>query len=50
MVNVRSGLNCGSIGLAQDAFVGVKQSVTLLRVAHARILGVLLAERLSRMT
>src|SRR3954447_3325837 len=50
IVNMRSGPNCASIGFAQDALVGVKHSSTLLRVAQARIAGVLLADRLSRMT
>ncbi|BEL05979.1 hypothetical protein Q0Z83_041700 [Actinoplanes sichuanensis] len=50
MVNMRSGPNCASIGFAQDALVGVKHSSTLSRAAHARILGVLSADRLSMIT
>jgi hypothetical protein len=50
MVNRRSGPNWASIGFAQDALVGVRHSSTLFRAAHARMAGVLLAERLSRMT
>ena len=48
MVKVRSGPNCGSIGLAQEALVGVRHSSTLLRAAQARIAGVVLADRLSQ--
>jgi len=33
IVNVRSRPNWASIGLGQDALVGVRQSSTLLRVA-----------------
>lgn len=50
MVKVRSGPNWASIGFAQEALVGVKHSSTLLRAAHARIVGVLFADRLSQMT
>ena len=38
------------IGLAQDAFVGVKHSSTFSRLAQRRIAGVLFAARLSMMT
>jgi hypothetical protein len=47
---VRTGPNCASIGLAQDALVGVKHSSTFSRLAQRRIAGVLLADRLSKMT
>ena len=47
---VRIGPNCGSIGLAQDALVGVKHSSTLARSAQRRIVGVSLAGRLSKIT
>jgi hypothetical protein len=47
---VRNGPNCASIGLAQDAFVGVKHSSTLARSAQPRMAGVLFADRLSAMT
>jgi hypothetical protein len=50
MTKVRIGPNCASIGLAQDAFVGVKHSSTLAFAAQRRIAGVLFADRLSRMT
>jgi hypothetical protein len=50
MTKVRSGPNCGSIGFAHDAYVGVRHSSTLFLRAHARIAGVLLADRLSKMT
>ena len=50
IVNMRSGPNCASIGFAQEALVGVRHSSTLLRVAQARIIGVLFADRLSKMT
>jgi hypothetical protein len=50
MTKVRNGPNCASIGLAHDAFVGVKHSLTLCFAAQARIAGVLFADRLSRMT
>lgn len=49
-VNCRSGPKCASIGLAQDAFVGVKHSSTLFLVAQRRIRPFLWAERLSRIT
>src|SRR2546421_122689 len=47
MTKVRKGPKCASIGLAHDAFVGVKHSSTLARCAQARIAGVLFADRLS---
>jgi hypothetical protein len=47
---LRSGPNWASIGLAQEALVGVRHSSTLLRVAHRRMAGVLLADRLSKIT
>ena len=50
ITKVRSGPNWASIGLAQDALVGVKHSSTLLRAAQARMAGVLFADRLSRTT
>jgi hypothetical protein len=50
MVKVRSGPNWASMGFAQEAQVGVKHSSTWWRAAQARTLGVLFAERLSRMT
>jgi len=50
MTKVRSGPNWASIGLAQEAYVGVKHSSTLFRAAHARIFVPLCADRLSRMT
>jgi hypothetical protein len=37
MTKVRTGPNCASIGLAQDAFVGVKHSSTFSRLAQRRI-------------
>jgi len=45
MVKVRNGPNCASIGLAHDALVGVKHSRTLFLAAHARMGGVLFADR-----
>ena len=50
MTKVRKGPNCASIGLAQDAFVGVKHSPTFSRLAQRRIAGVLFADRLSMIT
>jgi len=50
MVKVRNGPNCASIGLAQEALVGVKHSSALCFFAQLRIGGVLFADRLSRMT
>jgi hypothetical protein len=50
MTKVRTGPNCASIGLAQDAFTGVKHSSTLARPAQRRIAGVLFADRLSKIT
>ena len=47
IVNVRSGPNCASIGLAQEAFVGVRHSSTLCAAAHVRIAAVVLQDRLS---
>ena len=38
------------LGLAHDAFVGVKHSSTFSRLAQRRIAGVLFADRLSKMT
>ena len=46
---VRTGPDCG-IGLAQDAFAGVKHSPAFSRLAQRRIAGVLFAARLSMMT
>jgi len=48
MTKVRTGPNCASIGLAQDALVGVRHSSTFSRLAQRRIAGVLFAARLSR--
>jgi hypothetical protein len=50
ITKVRSGPNWANIGLAQEALVGVKHSFTLWRAAQARMAGVLLADRLSRIT
>jgi hypothetical protein len=50
MTKVRKGPNCASIGLAHDAFVGVKHSSTFSRLAQRRIAGVLFAARLSMIT
>lgn len=50
MTKVRKGPRCASIGLAQDAFVGVEHSSTLTRSAQRRMAGVLFADRLSKMT
>ena len=50
IVKFRSGPNWVSIGLAQDALVGVEHSSTLCRAAQARMAGVLFADRLSKMT
>ena len=50
MAKVRKEPKCASIGLAQDAFTGVKQSSTFSRLAQRRIAGVLFADRLSKMT
>ena len=50
ITKVRSGPNWASIGLAHDALVGVKHRRTLCRAAQARMAGVLLADRLSKMT
>lgn len=48
-VNCRSDPKCASIGLAQEALVGVKHSSTLFFFAQRRILLPMWAERLSRM-
>ena len=37
MTKVRTGLDCASIGLAQDAFAGVKHSSAFSRLAQRRI-------------
>jgi hypothetical protein len=50
MTKVRNGPNCASIGLAQDAFAGVKHSSTFSRLAQRRMAGVLFAARLSKIT
>ena len=42
--------NLASIGFAQDAEVGVRHGSTLLRIAQARMAGVLFADRLSMIT
>ncbi|MEV8022342.1 hypothetical protein AB0O76_39785 [Streptomyces sp. NPDC086554] len=47
---LRSGPKCGSIGLAQDASVGVKHRFTLCFAAQQRILAVRLPDQLSRIT
>ena len=47
--NDRNGPNRASIGLAQEALVGVRHRSTLLRAAQVRIAGVVLADRLSQM-
>ena len=44
MTKVRSGPNCASIGLAQDALVGVRHNSTWFRFAHRRMAGVLFAD------
>jgi hypothetical protein len=43
MTKVRTGRDCASIGLAQDAFAGVKHSPAFSRLAQRRIAGVVLA-------
>ncbi len=48
MTKVRKGPKCASIGLAHDAFVGVRHSSTFSRLARRRIAGVLFAARLCR--
>ena len=48
-VKARNGPNCASIGSAHEALVGVRHNSALLRRAHARIAGVVLAARLSQM-
>ncbi len=50
MTKVRTGPDCASIGLAHDAFTGVKHNPALARAAQRRMAGVLLAGRLSKMT
>lgn len=50
MTKVRSGPNWASMGLAQEALVGVKHNSTRCFDAQLRIAGVLLADRLSRIT
>jgi hypothetical protein len=50
MAKVRIGPNWASVGLAHDAFTGVKHSSTLARSAQRRIARVLFADRLSRIT
>jgi len=45
MTKVRTGPDCASIGLAQDAFAGVKHSPAFSRLAQRRIAGVLFAAR-----
>ena len=49
MAKVRNGPECASIGLARDAFVGVRHSSTFSRRAQRRIAGVLFAARLSKL-
>lgn len=44
MTKARNGPKCASIGLAQDAFVGVKHSSAFSRCAQRRITGVLFAD------
>ena len=48
MTKVRKGPKCASIGLAQDALVGVRHSSTFSRPAQRRMAGVLFADRLCR--
>lgn len=48
-MNARNGPNCASIGSAQEALAGVRHSSTLWLLAHERIAGVVLADRLSQM-
>jgi hypothetical protein len=50
ITKLRSGPNCASIGLAQEALVGVRHSSTWWLRAHLRMAGVLLADRLSKTT
>ena len=53
MVKVRTGPNCASIGLAQEALVGVTNSKICPGAsfsAQARMAGVSFADRLSKMT
>jgi hypothetical protein len=47
MTKVRNGPNFASMGLAQEAFAGVKRSRALFFFAQARVAGVLFADRLS---
>ncbi len=48
-MNWRSAPKCALTTLAQEAWVGVKHSSTLLRRVQARILGCLVGDRLSTM-
>ena len=50
IVNARSGPNCASIGSAHEVLVGVRHNSTLCLAAHLRMVGVLFADRLSRIT
>jgi hypothetical protein len=50
MTKARTGPDCASIGLAQDAFAGVTHSSTFSRLDQRRIAGVLSAARLPMMT
>ena len=45
MTKVRKGPKCASIGLAQDALVGVRHSSTFARLAQLRMAGVLFADQ-----
>jgi hypothetical protein len=48
MTKVRTGPDCASIGLAQDAFVGVKHSSTFSRLAQRRIASQIVLSPVSR--
>lgn len=50
MVNCRSGPECASIGLDQEALVWVKHSSALFFLVQARFFASLWAEGLSRIT
>ena len=50
MTKVRNDPNYASIGLADDALVGVKHSSTFSRLAQRRSAGVLFADTLSMIT
>jgi hypothetical protein len=50
MTKVRTGPDCASIGLAHDAFVGVKHSSMFSCLAQRRIAGALFTARLSTIT